>query len=104
MATGTEKKVTIECPRCGGHGQREEWNPDRGICYRCRGHKTVTIRVEAYKRVLRMLRHRWVEASRRLKTMEPDDPDRNYVETVLRFTEADGRRVREVLESVGEAV
>ncbi len=29
------------CPRCGGAGGSPHWHPDGGVCYECRGNRTV---------------------------------------------------------------
>lgn len=31
------------CPRCGGQGGSPHWRPDGGVCYQCRGRRTVTV-------------------------------------------------------------
>lgn len=30
------------CPRCNGQGGSVHWRPDSGVCYQCRGERTVT--------------------------------------------------------------
>lgn len=29
------------CPRCGGQGGSSHWHPDGGVCYQCRGRRTI---------------------------------------------------------------
>ncbi len=31
------------CPRCGGAGGSAHWRPDGGVCYQCRGGRTISV-------------------------------------------------------------
>jgi len=44
------------CPRCGGQGGSAHWRPDGGICYQCRGLRTVsrTYRVFAEEKLAKL--------------------------------------------------
>ena len=87
-----QKVVQIPCPRCAGRG-RGNWHPDRGICYRCKGAKIVSINVSKYEAVLRNLRRRYVELRAAVQ---------NGVEgavEALRACEKDGLRVRAALDA-----
>ncbi len=45
------------CPRCGGQGRSNAWFPDGGICYECRGMRTIqrTHRVYTAERLAKLV-------------------------------------------------
>jgi hypothetical protein len=53
--------VEIKCPRCEGHGERFEWTPDEGVCYRCGGSQVVRINVDFWLQKLTLLRRNYAE-------------------------------------------
>jgi hypothetical protein len=108
MATRNTKKdrkattvVVIDCPRCSGQGQRPEWHPDSGICYRCRGKAEVKVDITKYRGALAMLRAKYVRLSAQLRSSKCQD--RGLTKDLLDMCVQDGRRVRETLD-MAEAV
>lgn len=101
--TPTPPTVTIECPRCDGQGHRNHWNPDAGICYRCKGVCTVEINVEKHQAALRYLRARYRRLREQVRKLTHPH-EYNTVVVALQHCEQDGLRVREDLEAAGVKV
>jgi hypothetical protein len=92
--------VVIDCPRCAGHGQRPEWRPDNGICYRCRGKAEVKVDVDKYRGALMVLRAKY----RRLAIqVQSSNGNGSLAKDLLEMCVQDGRRVRETLD-MAEAI
>lgn len=98
MTTTNTQNVTIECPRCDGAGRRQHWNPDAGICYRCKGRCSVTINVPRHKAALRHLRAKFC----RLRAEAQAGCEQ--AQEALSLCVQDGRSVRNDLEAAGVAV
>lgn len=84
-----DSKVEIPCPRCGGQGHGG-WEPDSGLCYRCKGACKVTIDVGTYVRALCAKRAEY----RRLRKTGAD-PER------LAEVEVAGTRIKAELAATG---
>lgn len=94
--------VEIPCPRCDGKGSRQTWKPDAGICYRCKGHCTVTVRVEKSLAALRHLRAKYVALKQ--ESTSPDPEVAEMARERLRYCVEDGLRLRADLEAAGVSI
>ena len=100
----SDDKVTIDCPRCGGHGFRQGWKPWAGRCYRCKGRRTVEINIRAHLAALRYKRAHYVEHKARIVEAErAGDSNAEYLAECLAFIVEDGCRIRWEIETCGVA-
>ena len=93
----------ISCPRCDGLGRRNEWNPDAGICYRCKGRTTVSINVPRHAAALRHLRARFVSLRAEVQAAS-DDNRREAAANILAKVTNDGIRLRAELDTARAAL
>ncbi len=104
MTKNADEKVTINCPRCGGHGRLPlAWKPDFGICYRCGGKQQITINVRGHLNTLWMLRNKYKALYRELFLAERagDNVVAGVAREALNYCTQDGQRVRSDLELAG---
>lgn len=78
---------------------RARGSPDAGICYRCKGDKVVTVRVEKSLAALRHLRAKYVTLRNSLRSHDPDV--RELARELIAYCVQDGLRVRADLEAAG---
>jgi len=94
--------VIIPCPRCGGQGHGN-WNPDNGICYRCKGNRQVRIDTARHLKALGFLRSKYVRLLGEVRAAEEKggDEDIEFARRALGYCVESGLRVRSDLEAAG---
>ena len=95
--------MSIPCPRCSGRGYGS-WKPEQGICYRCGGHKVVTVHPERHLRALHALRAKYLRLAHEFRLAEETGEFVAEAADALETCVQSGLRVRGDLEAAGVEV